>query len=189
LTSWVTFTGYTAKRNKSSDRSHQAGAPDRLNGVGAVDENRSLSRARLNKTYGNIPLSFEANSSQTDPSVNYFARGPGYNIFFTSAEAVLVFPEAGINSEAPAVDEKESDETSVVDPVSRQRPRERFRQRAAEQDATGAKPTILRMRLDGADTKAQSLQGVDELPGKVNYFFGNDPSKWNTNVSTYTESP
>jgi hypothetical protein len=42
------------------------------------------------------------------------------------------------------------------------------------------------MRLDGADTKAP-LQGVDGLPGRVSYIFGSDPSKWNTNVSTYSK--
>src|SRR2546425_8473822 len=29
------------------------------------------------------------------------------------------------------------------------------------------------------------LAGLDELPGKVNYFIGNDAAKWRTNVPTY----
>jgi hypothetical protein len=29
------------------------------------------------------------------------------------------------------------------------------------------------------------VAGLDELPGKSNYFIGNDPSKWRTNVPTY----
>ena len=90
LTSWATFTGYTAKQNKSSDSALKEKTSDRLDS--------SVSRAKLNKAYGNLPLSFEVNTGQTDPSVKYFARGPGYNIFFTSAEAVLVFPKAGIRA-------------------------------------------------------------------------------------------
>jgi hypothetical protein len=44
--------------------------------------------------------------------------------------------------------------------------------------------TALRMRLVGANVRAAAA-GADELPGKVNYFIGNDPKKWRTNVPTY----
>jgi hypothetical protein len=42
------------------------------------------------------------------------------------------------------------------------------------------------MRLVGAND-APPMSGVDELPGKVNYFRGNDPAKWWTNVPTYAK--
>jgi len=29
--------------------------------------------------------------------------------------------------------------------------------------------------------------GAEELPGKTNYFIGNDPKKWRTNVPTYAQ--
>lgn len=47
-------------------------------------------------------------------------------------------------------------------------------------------PTILRMSVVGARSEA-SLSGMRELPGKSNYFIGNDPTKWRTNVPTYAE--
>jgi photosystem II stability/assembly factor-like uncharacterized protein len=186
LTAWATLTGYTAKLNKSSDGSHEEKTSHRLSSVGVGNGDSSLSRAKLNKTYGNLPLSFEANRGQTDPNVQYFARGTGYNIFFTAAEAVLVFPAGGKQSKAAAGDAEEFEEQSEVDVLTRQKQRGYFRNRAVEQDADGVKPTVVRMRLDGADTNARS-QGLDELPGKVNYFFGSDQSKWNTNVSTYSK--
>ena len=37
----------------------------------------------------NIPLSFEKNEGQTDPQVRFLARGQGYSLFLTPAEAVL----------------------------------------------------------------------------------------------------
>jgi hypothetical protein len=40
------------------------------------------------------------------------------------------------------------------------------------------------MRLAGANQNAKAT-GLDELPGKSNYFIGNDPAKWRTNVPTY----
>jgi hypothetical protein len=46
--------------------------------------------------------------------------------------------------------------------------------------------TALRMRLVGANGHAAAA-GADELPGKVNYFIGNDPKKWRINVPTYAK--
>jgi hypothetical protein len=42
------------------------------------------------------------------------------------------------------------------------------------------------MKLVGANANAP-VMGSDELPGKVNYFIGNDPKKWRTNVPTYAK--
>ena len=42
----------------------------------------------------------------------------------------------------------------------------------------------LRLRLLGANPQPE-MRGLEELPGKSNYFIGNDPSKWRTNVPTY----
>ena len=44
----------------------------------------------------------------------------------------------------------------------------------------------VRLRLVGANPKA-TVAGADELPGKANYFIGNDPKKWRTNVPTYAK--
>src|SRR5262249_50792331 len=45
-------------------------------------------------------------------------------------------------------------------------------------------PLSVRMRLIGASSP-ERVVGVEELPGKVNYFIGSDPGKWRTNISTY----
>lgn len=50
-------------------------------------------------------------------------------------------------------------------------------------NATGSAAS-LRMRLLGANASA-NLVGLDELPGKSNYFIGNDPKEWNTGVPTF----
>ena len=41
------------------------------------------------------------------------------------------------------------------------------------------------MKLEGAASRAVDPSGEDELAGKVNYFLGNDPAKWRTNLPTY----
>ena len=48
------------------------------------------SRAFLTQNYGKIPLSFEANQGQTDARVKFLSRGPGYTLFLTGEDVVLV---------------------------------------------------------------------------------------------------
>jgi uncharacterized protein (TIGR03437 family) len=45
-------------------------------------------------------------------------------------------------------------------------------------------PAVVRMKLAGANRDAR-VSGADALPGIVNYFMGNDPSKWIHSVSTF----
>ncbi len=46
-------------------------------------------------------------------------------------------------------------------------------------------PAVLQMQLAGSNANAR-VYGVDELPGKSNYFFGNAAERWRTGVSTYS---
>jgi hypothetical protein len=41
--------------------------------------------------YAGPPLAFEHNAGQSDPSVRFLARGPGYKAFLTTTGAVLAF--------------------------------------------------------------------------------------------------
>jgi hypothetical protein len=47
-------------------------------------------------------------------------------------------------------------------------------------------PAVLRMKLVGANPHAK-VSGLEELLGKSNYFIGNDPKKWRTNVPNYAK--
>ena len=58
------------------------------------------SRTQLVQTYLKLPLSFEANEGQTDASVKFTARGPGYSLFLTGDEAVLVLKDAQARAKA-----------------------------------------------------------------------------------------
>jgi len=44
--------------------------------------------------------------------------------------------------------------------------------------------SVLRLKMIGANA-ASHVEGHDELPGKVNYFIGNDPEKWRRHIPTY----
>jgi len=41
------------------------------------------------KSYGKLPLSFEANVGQTNPDVKFLSRGRGYTLFLTDSQATL----------------------------------------------------------------------------------------------------
>jgi hypothetical protein len=57
----------------------------------------------------------------------------------------------------------------------------------AKRDAKAQKKSVaLRMNLVGANRKPL-VSGLEEQPGKVNYFIGRDPAKWRTNVPTYAK--
>ncbi len=49
-----------------------------------------------------------------------------------------------------------------------------------------AHDATLRVRLAGGNRRPR-IEGFAELPGKSNYFIGNDPAKWRTNVPTYSK--
>jgi hypothetical protein len=53
-------------------------------------------------------------------------------------------------------------------------------------DPESQAPAVLHMELVGANAAAK-VTGLEELPGKSNYFIGNDPKKWRTNVPNYAK--
>ena len=53
-----------------------------------------------------------------------------------------------------------------------------------EKDKTKAKRAVVRMQIEGANSAPES-NGLDETAGKTNYFIGNDPEKWQTDVPNY----
>src|SRR5438046_433442 len=45
---------------------------------------------RVTGNYGKLPLHFEANRGQAHKDVHFLSRGPGYSLYLTAGEAVLV---------------------------------------------------------------------------------------------------
>jgi photosystem II stability/assembly factor-like uncharacterized protein len=139
------------------------------------------SRAAIDKNYGSLPLSFEANRGQTDASVKYVARGPGYNIFLTPAEAVFVLRDAALKPDQVRGEDAEGGNGI------RSRPSRSEGETAGPTTPVKTNAAVLRVRLEGANINASALEGTEELPGKVNYFIGNDSSKWLTDIPTYSK--
>jgi hypothetical protein len=56
----------------------------------------------------------------------------------------------------------------------------------ALQKESSRTPAVLHMKLAGANAGAR-VTGLAELPGKSNYYIGNDPKKWQTDVANYAK--
>src|SRR5262249_36914345 len=137
----------------------------------------------------------EINRGQTDSRVKFLSRGRGYSLFLTGNEAVLSLRKGTRQSK---VESRRSGRPMSV--VSRQSQRRTdvfpplvapaFRAETPLPDATDNGPrttdAVLRMKLAGANPHAK-VSGLEELPGKSNYFIGNDPKKWRTNVPNYAK--
>ena len=52
------------------------------------------------------------------------------------------------------------------------------------QSKTDKASSVLRIKLVAANSHAK-VEGLDQLPGKSNYFIGNNPRNWHTDVSTF----
>jgi uncharacterized repeat protein (TIGR01451 family) len=105
--------------------------------------------------YGKLLLAFEVNRGQTDTRVKFLSRGSGYTLFLTPEEAVIEL-------------------RSGHSPLKR----------ADSEDRFASVTSVLRMKLANANLQPV-ITGAEELPGKSNYFIGNDPRNWHSNVANY----
>jgi hypothetical protein len=132
---------------------------------------KSVGKPEIAQSYGKLPLAFEVNQGQTDRRVKFLSRANGYTLFLTSKEAVLSLKKSSQQSSgsqhAAGLQHSSYETTS-----------------SPSHEAVALE--YIRMKLLGADPEA-AVSGTDELPGKLNYFLGNDPSKWRTNVPTYAK--
>lgn len=120
-------------------------------------------------TFAKLPLQFEENQGQSAREVRYLSRGGGYALFLTPQEAVVAL------------------NNHVHLDLS---PRHRFATMLALRKARLARQaspmTAIRLRFEGANPQPD-IKGMEEMPGKVNYFFGNDPKQWHTDIPAYAQ--
>lgn len=152
---------------------------------------------------GRMPLSFEANQGQTNERVKFYSRTRGYTLFLTGDSAVLAFRSASQTSKGKGqkakmeerlpslvhpfdwMTDNRSRTTDALVPSRFQIPKSQIENLPATSSQPPA-PSVVSLKLVGANPKAK-VTGLDELPGKSNYFLGNDPKKWRTNVSQYAK--
>jgi parallel beta-helix repeat protein len=62
----------------------------------ATADRSASPKTRAAEPFGKLPLSFEVNTGQTDQSVKFLSRGPGYDLFLTTTDAVLTLRRSDV---------------------------------------------------------------------------------------------
>lgn len=124
-------------------------------------------REKLAAKFGALPLTFEQNQGQTDPQVKYMARGDGYTLFLTNTDAVFSFHSRPAQSRIARL---ASHLTGAPG--------------KSEGSAVVKMLAPVRMKVVGGNSAAE-IAAADPLPGKSNYYLGNDPKKWQIGVPQY----
>ena len=112
-----------------------------------------------------LPIRFELNQGQTDSQAKFIARGPGYSLFLTPVEATLRLRIADRGMRIGEIDNAsitKIPQSAIRNPQS----------------------DVLRMKLVGASADPL-IRALDELPGKINYFTGQDQSRWRAQVPSF----
>ncbi len=112
------------------------------------------------------PLMFEENLGQHDAQVKFSCRAPGCDLFLTATESVFVF------FECPKPLHRRTPPFSMSEPPMS----------AKRQAPSPAR--VLRMGFSAANPNP-SISGDDRLRASLNYYIGNNPSRWRTNISTF----
>jgi Beta-propeller repeat len=110
--------------------------------------------------YAAIPLHFEPNRGQAPATVRYLAHGAGYTVALTDTGALLGLSQSTVPLHRPG-----------MKPVAH---------------AGTLRQTTLRLVPVGANPHPR-LAAQQKLPGIVNYFIGNDPKRWHTDIPTYAQ--
>jgi Abnormal spindle-like microcephaly-assoc'd, ASPM-SPD-2-Hydin/Beta-propeller repeat len=153
----LTVLGGAGKRVLPDKRTKEAAS-------GFAKPGRAKGNPRWVEAYGKLPLSFEENQGQTAHEVRYVSHGSGYELFLTPQEVVLALrPNKPLD----------------LSPLHRA-----ASIRALREARQAGQVSAIRMRLEGANPETR-IAGMDQLPGKTNYFIGNDPKKWHTDVPSY----
>ncbi|HWT03643.1 MAG TPA: SBBP repeat-containing protein [Pyrinomonadaceae bacterium] len=176
---WSLFvTGLTALTTRPGRASDKPLPPSPVNAAPPEKESApkaalvdEATRARVGETFSKLPLSFEENRGQADAEVKYLARGSAYTLFLTPTEAVFSLWKPGAGARG-----------RVDDPRGRKEELRRgHKTRAADRQPTA---TVLRMKLKGANP-APAVTGEGRTKARTDYFKGNDPKKWRTNVERF----
>src|SRR5271169_1264164 len=144
----------------------------------------SQSSAQRRAQYARMPLRFEQNEGQADRRVKFLAHGRGYTLFLAGDEAVLKLEKA--SQMANGKGQKSNVTKSPLALTGGLLLDAKEDGSAANDQGQLTKDAVLRLKLVGANAVA-TVTGVEELPGKSNYFIGNDPAQWRTDVPNYAK--
>ena len=122
-------------------------------------------RAQVQEAYGNLPLFFIENRGQLDKRVKFYGQSGGQTTWFTEKGVVIALS-------------RPQDKRLPADTMKKQS------RHAARQQGPGIKASLVSLRPVGL-RKGVKIAALEPQEHKVNYFTGNDPKRWRTDIPTY----
>jgi hypothetical protein len=119
-------------------------------------------KSKVMESYGKLPLYFIENKGQMEKTVKFYISGAGGRLFFTLDSIVSEI----VKRETVA-------KSTAIQPGSIDTTREVVEQR------------LVLLKKYVKMSPKMKLVGQEPLPGKVNFFKGNDASQWKNNIPTY----
>ena len=126
----------------------------------------AIMKPTLDQTYSHIPLSFTLNESVAF-SIRFTAQGSGCR------DGILTPRRPFSSPVRPASVSRRARKRSIL-----------YQGNPAERDDIETESFALGLEFVGAN-KNPNISGEDRLPWNNNYFIGNDPSKWRSDVPNY----
>jgi len=115
----------------------------------------------------NHPLLFEPNRGQAAQEVKWLARGPGYQLFFTTDSVSIAVADRA----AKAAQNASQTPESLLPRLLLARPAE-------------SSVSVFRMKLNGSHAW-NAGDGLEPTGSTSNYYIGNDPKQWRTDIPNY----
>ncbi|GAN35109.1 MAG: hypothetical protein DYG83_18165 [Candidatus Brocadia sp. AMX2] len=151
----------------------------------------SVTEVKVQKNYGKLPLYFIQNDGQMDEKVQFYEKGSGHATFFTKRDVSLSLVggqqssvrKGGSAGLHPKQDTGWHGQTglsvSLANPQSSNQKPE-----VSTCNSPLIPPQLIKLIPLSANNNPEIIaEGLQE--GKVNYFIGNDPKKWKSNIPTY----
>src|SRR5580704_1083466 len=130
-------------------------------GSSAISKAEAVERAK--RMAGSMASYFEKNQGQTDPSVKYLSRSGRYSMFLTDDATTVI---------------------SMVGGQIHKGPKFAMSNQPAKPDADKLVESDVRIRLVGANPHP-AVEGLEPLPGRVNYMIGGSKVNWHTDIPTF----
>ena len=130
-------------------------------GPAATGSNPEQARKEALDKIAGLPLYFEVNRGQVDSSVRYLSRSGRYSLFLTDDAAVF----------------------SMIGGEFHKGPMPKGFPYKADGD-TNLTESAVRVRMVGANQHPE-VEGLEPLPGRVNYLIGDEQKNWHRDIPTY----
>ena len=133
----------------------------------------STSHAAVVQKIGAMPLTFTKNEGQWDEQVLFRANAGGAVMWHTADGVYYQF------TRRIARESKTGEELDSMEPYSRHLPHDRF-----NHSSDSMETLLIKAAFVGANP-APEVAGVEMLEYKCNYFLGNDPAEWRSDVPNF----